>query len=321
METLLLTRSEVQTLLNPTELLGALREAFRAYSLERSIQAQRAFSPLPAQGTTAMLLFPGLIPGVPAYTVKVHAKFPGQSPAITGVIHLHDLNTGRLLAVMDSTYITAVRTGMAGALAADVLARTEAARVAVIGAGVQGELQLRYLPLVRPISSATVYDTVPGKASALAERLSRELNIPVQAAGSVEEAVAGADIITAATWAQQPFLVPGMVKPGAHMTTLGPDQPGKCEVHADLVRTSLFACDDRDLAVRMGAIGGAGLDAEAIHAELGEIIGGARPGRTQPHEITIYGGVGLAFQDLAAAWQVYQAALRQPDLRSIDFGA
>ena len=99
-----------------------------------------------------------------------------------------------------------------------------------------------------------------------------------------------------------------MVRDGVHITAVGADEPAKGEVHADLIASSLFVCDDRDLAVRGGAIGGAGLGPEAIHAELGEVIAGVKPGRTRPEQITIFGSVGLAFQDLAAAWQVYNRA-------------
>jgi len=110
-----------------------------------------------------------------------------------------------------------------------------------------------------------------------------------------------------------------VLTPGAHITTVGPDEPGKCEVDAGVIVDGLFVCDDRDLAVTMGAVGGAGLGPEAIDAELGEIIAGARPGRTNAGQTTIYGGVGLAFQDLAAAWHVYRAARAADVGRGIDF--
>src|SRR5262247_366499 len=137
MATLLLTRSEVEAVLTPSSLLPLLREAFVAYSSAGGVRAQRVRSALPGPGT-ATVLFPGVAPGVPAYTVKVHAKFPAETPAIRGVLCLHSTETGALLAVMDSTHLTAVRTGLAGALAAHVLARPEADTVAVVGAGVQG---------------------------------------------------------------------------------------------------------------------------------------------------------------------------------------
>ena len=106
METLVLTRSEVEQALSPVALLGALRSGFAAYSTQRSIDAMRVPVLLPQQraGASGMLLAPGLVPGIPAYSVKVHAKFPGGNPAIRGVLILHDLQTGAPLAIMESTH-------------------------------------------------------------------------------------------------------------------------------------------------------------------------------------------------------------------------
>jgi len=320
MTSLLLTRSDVERLLDPVALLPDLRSAFAAYSLQRTIPAQRIRSSLPHGATgSAMVLFPGLIPDIPAYTVKVHAKDPRGRPAIRGLLLLHDLETGRLLAAMDSTHLTAVRTGVAGAIAADVLARPDAGRVAIIGAGAQGTTQARSLALVRRLRQVRVYDTEQGQAEVFAARMAPQLAVPVRACLSVGDAVADADIIVAATWARAPFLFADMLAPGVHITTVGPDEPGKCEVDAGVIADGLFVCDDRDLAVTMGAVGGAGLGPEAIDAELGEVIAGARPGRTSAGQTTIYGGVGLAFQDLAAAWHVYRAARAAGVGRGIDF--
>src|ERR1700756_2021349 len=148
-ETLILSRSEVAALLDPHIVLTALREAFIAYSTSRTIDAMRIPLALPPPGSGAassgMLLAPGLVPGIPAYSVKVHAKFPSSDPAIRGVLILHDLTTSAPLAVMDSGYLTALRTGLAGALACDILALPRASRVAIIGAGVQGRSQLSAL--------------------------------------------------------------------------------------------------------------------------------------------------------------------------------
>jgi ornithine cyclodeaminase len=103
------------------------------------------------------------------------------------------------------------------------------------------------------------------------------------------------------------------------VTTVGPDEPGKCEVGAAVLRDALVVCDDRELAVGMGAVGGAGLGPDVIAAELGDVLGGTHPGRTSDEQITVYGGVGLAFQDLAAAWQVYRAARAVGAGRDVDF--
>jgi ornithine cyclodeaminase len=320
MRTLLLTRSDVSRNLQALTLLADMREAFRTDALARTVAPQRARAPLHAEGT-ALVLFPGSLPGIPAYSVKVHAKFPGQSPAIQGVMQLNDLATGALLAVMDSGHLTAVRTGVVGALAADVLARPDASRVALIGAGLQSVLQLKQLRLVRSLSHARVYDTDFARALAFATRMYNELNLPVRVAESIAEAVEDADIVVAATWSRQAFLHPGMVRPGTHITTLGADEPGKAEVSAELLRQSLFLCDHRGLAVSTGAAGAVGLGEDAIHAELGEVIAGMKPGRTSPEQVTVFGSVGLPFQDLAAAWHVYQAAQHDEAVQGVDFGA
>ena len=315
--TLLLTRSEVEALLDPAVLAPALRDAFRAYSAAGAVRAERVRAALPGPGT-ATVLFPGVVAGIPAYSVKVHAKFPAEHPAIRGVLCLHDAETGALLALMDSTHLTAVRTGLAGAIAADVLARRDAATVAVVGAGAQGEHQLRALAMLRRLDRVAVYDTRAEHARAFARRLGEAIAVPVAASASLEDALRRADIVLVATWARTPFLGPALVRPGMHVTTLGADEPGKAEVAADVISGALFVCDDRELAVRKGAVGGVGLDAAVVDAELGEVLAGAHPGRTSPEEVTVYGGVGLAFQDLVAAWLVYGAARARGVGRAVD---
>jgi ornithine cyclodeaminase len=192
-----------------------------------------------------------------------------------------------------------------------VLARPDVRTVAIVGAGVQGILQLEMLLLVRPISAARVYDISFDRARAFVVRNSSRLGIEIEPVDKLGTALRHADIVVTATWATEPFLHLEMIAPGAHITTLGADQPGKAEVSADLLRSFLFVCDDRELAVTMGAAGGAGIGAEAIDAELGEIIAGVHPGRTEASQITIFGSVGLAFQDLVVAWFVYKRALER----------
>jgi ornithine cyclodeaminase len=318
MKTLLLTRSDVAQLLDSKTLLRELRAAFIAYSRERPMPAHKVRALLPAPGNVHILV-PGLVSGIPAFTVKVNAKYPSRQPAIRGVIHLHDLPTGKLLALMDATYITAARTGLTGALATDLLAQKNAGTAAIIGAGVQGEFHLRSLAMLRPLTKATIYDILPDRAETFAQRLSAELKVSVVSRDSLADTVKEAEMIIAATWAEKSFLFPTMVKTGTHLTTVGPDEPGKCEIDASLIRQSYFVCDDRELAVKIGAIGGAGLGEDSIHAELGEILAGTKPGRTHAEQITIFGSVGLPFQDLVAAWQVYQRARERGFGQELDF--
>ena len=320
MSTLLLNRQEVAALLEPAALLTPMKEAFKG--IRRDIPAQRARSPLPggsSDGNSATVLFPGLLPDIPAYTVKVHAKFPGQDPAIRGLVHLHDLFTGELLALIESSHLTAVRTAVAATVAADVLARRDAHRLAIIGAGAQGEQQVRLLKEVRRVEQVRVFDTAPFKTGLFVRRIADVTGAKVMAADSLAEAVSDADLVVCATWSRRPFLVSGMVSPGAHVTTLGADEPGKAEVSADLIEEGVFVCDDRDLAVDMGAVGNVGLGLEAVHAELGEVIAGTKTGRESAAQITVYGGVGLPWMDLLAAWQVYQRALEAGRGQRLEF--
>lgn len=290
-----------------------------AYSSDSSIRARGTHSAIPGSTPhSVMIVFPGLVTGIPAYTVKINAKLPASTPSVQGLISLHDLDSGALLAVMDSIAITAIRTALVGALAAQALARPKIDTVAVIGAGVQGREQLRALRLVRSFRTVRVYDEFPERAEALAADLRGELEVDLEIAGSVKRAVEDADVVITATWAKAPFLTRDMIAPGTHITAVGADEPGKAELDRGLISNSKFVCDDPDLAVEMGALAGVGLGREAIHGSLGEILAGKRSGRSGDKDITVFGSVGLPCQDLPAAWMAYQKA-RLLDTPRFDF--
>jgi ornithine cyclodeaminase len=161
--------------------------------------------------------------------------------------------------------------------------------------------------MVRKITSVQVFDT----SLEAAQRFALDpacAGLSVAVADSLEGALPEADIAITSTWAREPFLFRRHLHPGLHITTLGPDQPGKCEVAAEALTAARVVVDDRKLAVEMGAVGGAGLSAAAIHAELGEVIAGLQPGRETSEQVTVFGSAGLAFQDLAAGWLAYNAA-------------
>ena len=318
MSTLLLNRQDVETLLHEDAALESLRRGFVAYSCgERT--ARRVSVALPGPGS-AMVILPGLSEGIPAYSVKVHAKYPARSPAIRGRLLLHDLESGAVLCIMESGYLTAVRTGLAAALATHELARDDARVVAVVGAGTQGRFQLRYLARMRPLQRVHVYDTDSGAARRYCDEMAAELALDAVPHGDAESALAEAQIVLVATWAREPLFAADHVRPGTHVTSLGADQPGKRELPAALLREATLVCDDRALTLEMGAAGNAGLGPDVIDAELGEVLANSHPGRRHPHERTVFVSVGLAFQDLAVAWQVYRAALATDRGQRFDFG-
>ncbi|RZT28814.1 ornithine cyclodeaminase [Kribbella sp. VKM Ac-2569] len=305
--TALLTRSDVLLALDVPAVLEALRAGFLQSS---EIEPLRIRTDLPGPGTATALL-PGVIPGIPAYTVKVNAKFPGATPALRGVVCLHDLTDGTLLALLDSSTITAWRTGLAAALATDALA--PAGTVGVIGTGAQAAMTLAGLVALRRVDRLVVHDVAPERAS---EFLAQQ-GIPGVVVSSPREVAAAAEVVVLATWSRDPLLTAADVRQGSHLTTLGADEPGKVELSADLLTAARVIVDDRDLAAQMGALGNVGLSADAAHATLTEVLTGAAAGRRSEDEVTVYAPVGLPWQDLAVAWPVYQAS--KGGSRTIDF--
>ncbi len=308
---------DVEDLLDEEALIRGIRSGFR--ELTNTLPApQRFHSALAgiAQITDlaeVMILAPGALPSFPAFTVKVHAKYPSNPtrglPGIQGVIHLIDAATGELLALIDSPQLTAHRTAAAGTVAADLLARPDAHSVAIIGAGVQGEWQFKYLTHVRSIDRVWVYDLEPRNAQAYAERRQSE-GYWCETVSTVAAAVQDADIIVTATWARNPFLTASMVPAGVHITTLGPDSPGKAEVDIDLLEQARVVCDDLVLARTMGCLY-SWRDRSLPAVSLTAVLRGEVPRRFDVHQRTVFGAVGLPFQDLVAAWQVFQGALKQ----------
>lgn len=308
---------DVEKLLDPEALIQGIRAGFCELSdtlpIPQRFHSALAGIPQMTDLAEVMILAPGALPSLPAFTVKVHAKYPGNAtrglPGIQGVIHLIDAATGRLLALIDSPQLTAHRTAAAGAVAADVLARPDARSVAIIGAGVQGEWQFKYLTHVRSIDRIWVYDLEPRNAQTYAARRQSE-GYWCEAVSTVTAAVRNADIIITATWARKPFLTASMVSPGAHITTLGPDSPGKVEVDIDLLQQARVVCDDLGLARTMGCLY-PWRDYSIPAVPLTAVLQNKAPGRISMDQHTVFGAVGLPFQDLVAAWQVFQGALEQ----------
>lgn len=314
--TRILTRGDLLTLLDPDACLAALRDGF-VQDGGGAFAGQRIRAELPFPGT-ATALIPGLLPGIDAYTVKVNAKFPAASPALRGVICLHGGQDGELLALLDSATVTAWRTGLAAALGTDALAARSSDDagdvVGVVGAGAQADLVVTGLRRLRPVRDLIIHDVSPERAAAFRDRHGGRV------AASAAEVAAHASVVVLATWSRTPLLTLADVRPGRHLTTLGVDEPGKQELARPVLEAAgVLAVDDRPLAAAMGVLAATGLPAEAAHATLGEILRADHPGRTGPEQLTVYGPVGLPWQDLALAWLVYREAERRDLGRTVDF--
>jgi ornithine cyclodeaminase len=237
----------------------------------------------------------GLLGTMPAYApsaglgAKLVSLFPENRDRDThqAAIMLFDPENGSPVALLDGTYITAMRTAAAAALAAKLLAREDARVLAILGTGVQSRAAQEMFPRVRAFDE-----------------------VRVAGRGEFEEAVRGADVVHAATAADEPVVQADWLAPGTHVSSVGYHPPGSELDPAIVERASLVCVELRDSAFAAppaGAVELAGLDPAAA-VELGELVAGGRPGRGGPDEITLYKSVGIAVQDLAAAALVLQEA-------------
>jgi ornithine cyclodeaminase/alanine dehydrogenase-like protein (mu-crystallin family) len=242
----------------------------------------------------------GLLAAMPGYVdgvleAKLVSVFPGHEPSHEALIAVFDAETGTPRAVMDGTHITAVRTGAGSAVATRALARENALVLAVLGAGVQGRSHVDALKRVRAFSEVRVASRTFEHAQALAAETGA---VPVE---SFEEAVRGADVVCCCTDASEPILRREWLAPGAHVCSVGASQQGP-ELDAETVAAGLLCVESR-VAFEPPPAGAFELQeldpAEAV--ELGEVLAGARPGRTSNDQLTVYKSMGHAVEDAAAA--------------------
>ncbi len=250
------------------------------------------------------------LPTSPGIAVKVSAGFfdnPARGlPSLGGLMLVLDAETGVPQAVLlDNGFLTDLRTALAGAVAADHLARADATHAAVLGAGVQARLQIEALADVRPLDRVTIWARRPEAADTLAEQFAAAMpEVTIETAPSPAAAVAAADIVVTTTPSTTPLVTADMCHPGLHVTAVGSDAEHKQELAATVVTTAdVFACDVIAQSSRLGelrAAVAAGFD-PARAVELGAVITGDTPGRTSPDDVTVCDLTGTGAQDTAIA--------------------
>ncbi len=325
---LVLNRHEVESLLDLDRLVEALGPAMVELSAGRVSMPPRIVVQVRERG--------GLLGAMPVFldstqtlSTKLVSVFPENAalglPSHQAVILVFDAHTGSPRAMLDGTAITALRTAAGSALATKLLARPEACVLAIVGTGVQARAHANAIPRVRPIKEVRVVGRNRARALAMAEEIARGLGIPTKVFEVGKEAFAGADVICATTHSAEPVVKGAWLAPGVHVNSVGLNPNGP-ELDGEAVRRALVVVETRgaalaplpsgstDLrwAIRDGLIG-----EEHIHAEIGELISGARPGRTSPDQITLYKSVGVAVQDAVAAHLVLEAAEQQGGGREI----
>lgn len=286
----MLNEDEVRQLLDPRALLQALADGFRALTAGEVTAPDR--NEVGLQGAF-LLGMPGRRDSTMAVKVVTVFESNRELPSHLATIGLYDTETGACTAFIDGTYITALRTSAAAALATDVLARRDARTLAIVGAGVQGEHHLRTFPLVRQFDDIRIASLYPEDAERLAACH------PAARATTAEEAARGADVVALATHAATPVIEAAWVAPGTHVSSVGYHPPFG-ELPRDLAG-SLFV--ETRLAFEPPPVGCAelaGVD-PASATELGEVLLGIRRGRRHADEITIYKAMGHVIEDIAAA--------------------
>lgn len=315
--TLLLSRADVSALLTMDECITAVEQAF-SLAAQGKMLAPEVLG-VPATGGGFHIKAAGLELSRLYFVTKVNANFPGNMalrglPTIQGVIVLFDGVSGTPLAIMDSIEITAVRTAAATAVAAKHLARKSADVVTVCGCGHQGRRQLLALSRVLKIGTVNAFDSDAGRARRFADELSDELGIRVHYVSDVESAFRESSVIVTCTPSRTAFLHRADVRPGTFVAAVGADSHDKQELDPDLFPGSKVVVDHMEQCATIGdlhhALAAGVVQRSDVHAELSDVISGARVGRSNDDEITIFDSTGTAIQDVAAAAVVYEKALR-----------
>lgn len=310
---LIMNAGEVRRALPMRDAIEAMKDAFAALTAGQAVVPLRAHLPVePNDGVS--LVMPAFLDdsGGQALAVKVVSLFDKNAERglarIQAAVLALEPDTGRPLALLEGATLTAIRTGAASGAATDLLAPDDCSTAAVFGAGVQARTQLEAVCSVRSIETAWVYTPFPSELEAFVAEMAGHGPVPtdLRAASSPRQALTEADIICAATTSGTPVFDDNDLKPGVHINAIGSYQEDVQEVPGETVARSLLVVDSREAAIaetgdliqpiRQGLI-----TEEHIHAELGELIAGGKPGRTSADQITFFKAVGVAVQDAAAA--------------------
>lgn len=311
---LLLSRADIARLMSPADYLPAVEAGFRAARAGKVDSPPPLHIAVPGGGFHAKGA--ALMGDRRVVALKLNGNFPGNPgrglPTIQGVILLCDAENGVVLAVLDSIEVTLRRTAAATALAARHLAHPASTTLAVIGCGAQARPQIDALMQVFTFERCFVFDSDRARAAAFARDTSRALDLHCEAVGSVREAALLARIIVTCTTSRSAFLDVDDVAPGSFVAAVGADNPDKSEIAPRLMARAKVVTDVLDQCLVMGdlrhAIAAGAMTRDQVHAELGDIIAGARPGRTG-EEVAIFDSTGTAIQDVASAAAAYRRAL------------
>ncbi len=318
MSVLFLKESEIKDLISIPETIETVESAFEAKG--------RGEVQMPPKSYVYFDRFNGDFRAMPAYleemgaagvkVVNVHPDNPEKNDlrSVMATIVLLSPETGEPLSVMSGTKITDLRTGAASAVAAKYLAREGSEKIGFIGTGTQARTQLSALSEIFDFEKGWAYSD-PVKSS---ERFSEEMSGLLEDLEVVEnpkDAVINADIVVSTTPSESPIINSDWVSPGTHINAIGADAEGKRELDSDVLKGAKIVVDEWEQASHSGEINvplsEGKLTRDDVHAEIGEIVTGDKVGRLSEDEVTVFDSTGLAIQDIATAWKIYEQALNE----------
>jgi ornithine cyclodeaminase/alanine dehydrogenase-like protein (mu-crystallin family) len=315
MQILIVSQAEVRRLLPMAECLEVMERTLAALARGEALLPLRQVLLLP--GSAAFAAMPAHLSSPPAVGIKVITVFPGnhgtEYDSHQGAVLLFETERGRLLAVMDASSITAIRTAAVSGVATRVFARPEASTLALLGSGVQAATHLDAVALVRPVRQVRVWSRDPAHVARFVEAARGRHRLDIQAAASAREAVEGADIVCTVTASREPVLHGSWLRPGTHVNAVGASLRTARELDSAAVARARVFVDRRESAANEagdllipraeGTIGD-----DHVQGELGEVLLGRVEGRRSADDITLFKSLGLAVEDVASAHHIHARA-------------
>lgn len=310
---LLLDDQAVGTAVDMNASVSIIEDAFRRHANGETLMPKRLhLAPDGMKG--GLRIMPAVLLGGRAVGFKTISGQPGsRRPGSTYfLVVLFDPDDGSLLSIMAADTITRLRTGAASGVATRYLAREDSQTLGIYGAGVQARTQMEGVASVRPIRRVKAYDVSKERLEAFRREMSAKLGIDITATNDASEP-ASADIVVTATTSDRPFLMSRWVRPGTHINAMGANSPTKSEIDPALMKRAKVFVDFKEQVLAeagdiINAIKSGELKEEEISTELGELVVGAKEGRSSAKEITLFKSVGVAIEDLAMALEVYERA-------------
>ncbi|MBX4889658.1 ornithine cyclodeaminase family protein [Rhizobium bangladeshense] len=320
MQTLLLNKEDVGSLIRMREVIGAVEDAYKAFNSDQVVQPDYIGIHLPSpRGEMDFKL--GYNKASEVISMKASSGGFVDNPTAHGVpsgmgtILLFDARSCALTCVMDGSLITGLRTGAAGAVSVKALARQNARTVASIGTGNQARMQIRAISEIMTIEKIHAWDSHPDTLARYKEDIESEFGISVVTANSKREAVEHADILVTTTRGKGSLVEADWIKAGTHIVAIGTDQRGKQELDPEIFRNAKVVVDSMAQCAEKGEtwhpLNRNIIAKDDIHGEIGEILLGRKPGREDDDEVTIFDSTGMAIQDNVTASRIYRNAIEK----------